>query len=327
MYSRSPNTTASSLPAGRSSGPAAIRGRRRHGLGRSVWSRLGTGVGVGSGITGVYSLAVFDDELVVGGDFTRAGSESCRNIASWNGSSWRQLYGLSSPAFGMLPQNNELIVVGGFFTAGGIICRGTARWSGTAWAPLGNGAGPVLSIAVHDGHLTVGIRTGQVLRWDGQMWSPLGNGMHGLSNVGITTLATFNGDLIAGGEFFEADGVPASNIAGWDGESWSAFGTVGNALNDQAQAFAEHEGELIAAGRFITAGASTAPLVAAWNGVRWRSLEDGPGWHLHPGFRVNALIAREPVLVAEVFSQRPKVFPLTTSPIGTGWTGTRWARA
>lgn len=42
-----------------------------------------------------------------------------------------------------------------------------------------------------------------------------------------------SGDIVAGGDFTTAGGVPASRIARWDGASWSALGT---GMNDSVYA-------------------------------------------------------------------------------------------
>ena len=51
-------------------------------------------------------------------------------------------------------------------------------------------------------------------------WEPLGSGMSGTVNA----LAIYQGQLITGGSFTNAGGVPANNIAAWDGVSWSPLG-------------------------------------------------------------------------------------------------------
>ena len=53
-----------------------------------------------------------------------------------------------------------------------------------------------------------GVVVNGIARWDGFAWQPLGSGMS-LGFGGIAALAVYNGDLIAGGNFSTAGGVPA----------------------------------------------------------------------------------------------------------------------
>lgn len=56
-----------------------------------------------------------------------------------------------------------------------------------------------------------------IARWDGRRWLPLGQGIEGES---VETLVEYEGDLIAGGEFYEADGKSVDFIARWNGQDW-----------------------------------------------------------------------------------------------------------
>ena len=55
----------------------------------SQWSAFGTGVAKSGGTAAVHcARQLANGELVVGGDFTSAGSTATKNVARWNGSSW-----------------------------------------------------------------------------------------------------------------------------------------------------------------------------------------------------------------------------------------------
>jgi hypothetical protein len=76
----------------------------------------------------------------------------------------------------------------------------------------------------------------------------------------LTTLP--NGDLIAGGDFTTAGGVPANRIARWNGSAWSA---LGSGMNSDVYALTTlPSGDLIAGGGFTTAGGVVAPYIARW---------------------------------------------------------------
>jgi hypothetical protein len=94
---------------------------------------------LGSGIEGSYTdvrtLILFDNKLIVGGDFDSAGGVSANYIASWDGSSWSPLGsgmdGNSTFSFvhALVIYDNKLIVGGDFTTAGGKVSAYIAQWT------------------------------------------------------------------------------------------------------------------------------------------------------------------------------------------------------
>jgi hypothetical protein len=74
-----------------------------------------------------------------------------------------------------------------------------------------------------------------------------------------------NGDLVAGGDFTTAGGVPANRVARWNGSSWSA---MGSGLNNAVWTLAVlPNGDLVAGGSFTTTGGVPAPYIARWGCV------------------------------------------------------------
>ena len=66
-------------------------------------------------MTDIRSLAVYNDELVVGGDFTTAGGIGANRTAKWNGSSWSALgLGTNNSVYALLNIGGELIMGGSF---------------------------------------------------------------------------------------------------------------------------------------------------------------------------------------------------------------------
>lgn len=216
-----------------------------------------SGSGVGSGVPGwpgeVWSASPWDpdgsgpapEQLIVCGSFTDAGGVVASNVASWDGTSWSALGagvggfgggGGGASALATLP--NGTIVVGGLFTtAGGVAASNIATWDGAVWSPLGGG---------------VGLPNGE----------------------GVGALAVLpNGDLIVGGNFTTAGGVPANSIARWNGTSWSSLGT-GVAGIVIALAVLPN-GNLVAGGIFTAAGGTPANNIALWDGTAWAPLGAG----------------------------------------------------
>jgi hypothetical protein len=103
-----------------------------------------------------------------------------------------------------------------------------------------------------------------------------------MDNSSVNALTVYNGNLIAGGEFANAGGIPANYIADWSGSSWSALSTgMGNSFPPPAPpyvyALTVYGDKLIAGGWFNTAGGIAANFVAQWDGTSWSALGGGIG--------------------------------------------------
>jgi hypothetical protein len=228
------------------------------------WSALSGASGTGaSGI--VHALAVFDDgsgpALYIGGMFSTAGGLYVNNIASWDGSEWSDLSGLSwpgadGPVFALATSDDgsgpALHVGGQFTTAGGVTVNNIARWDGSEWSDLSG---------------------------------PSGTGADSI----VRALAAFDDGsgpaLYAGGGFETAGGVTVNNIARWNGSEWSALsGPSGTGVSDWVSAltvFDDGSGPaLYAGGWFEIAGGVTVNNIARWNGSEWSDLNGGVHGHV-----------------------------------------------
>ncbi|MPZ25552.1 MAG: hypothetical protein GEV12_03675 [Micromonosporaceae bacterium] len=265
------------------------------------WAPLAGPSGTGVDGNSVRALAGFAGELVVAGAFQQAGGLLVNRVARWDGTGWAPLAGSTGPGTGLAGEvhalaayQGDLIVGGEFRHAGGLRVNHLARWDGTGWSPLGSpAAGPVgvddvvWSLAVHDGDLIVGgqfthagdgLVVNNVARWDGTGWSalagPAGTGV----NASVRALASFQGALVAGGQFTEAGGAPASRVASWDGAGWAPLGAgVGGISAIPVQAIVEYEGLLVVAGTFPEAGGQPMSNVAGWDGQAWSPLAGPAG--------------------------------------------------
>jgi len=122
------------------------------------WSTLGEGLTGFQHYTNVWGLTVFNNELVAGGYFPTADKYvAARNIARWDGFSWRSLgggvAGSTNSANVVIPLRGYQgsLVAGGFILeAGDFPANFSAQWtSGTGWKTLGSGTdGPLLTLAV-----------------------------------------------------------------------------------------------------------------------------------------------------------------------------------
>ena len=187
----------------------------------------------------VWSLTTLPNgDVVAGGDFTMIDSVAANRIARWNGASWSPLgAGFDGRVLSLnVSPSGSLIASGWFTSSGGVLMDGgIAEWNGTSWVSLNPGTTLVpIQITVAQQQTSGDILAGGaffdpamgapvlVARWTASSgWQPLGAGPDG-PVVAITALP--NGNVIAGGAFTAAGGVPANNVACWDGVSWSAIG-------------------------------------------------------------------------------------------------------
>ncbi len=94
-------------------------------------------------------------------------------------------------------------------------------------------------------------------------WSAFGSGVPSLISA---VVALPNGDLVAGGRFTTAGGVPALNVARWNGSSWSALGSgVGNQTGDVTSLAVMPNGDLIAAAEYTPPMGALTFRVMRWN--------------------------------------------------------------
>ena len=258
-----------------------------------AWSRL-AGLPLGEGI--VWSLAVYDQQLIAAGRYDLAGTDFVNNIAAFDGFTWRPLgSGLElilTPQYdvdvqAMLVFKNTLIAAGYFDTAGGVRASNIAQWDGASWAPLGEGvSNEVHALTIYNNNLIAGgefvnaggVQVRYIAQWDGTVWSALADGVT-MPNAKVYALIVYNGLLVVGGDFDEVSGLPVSNIATWNGSSWAALGAgVSSPVGPrsaQVNGFTLFRGDLILAGRFQAAGGSQANRVARWDGAAYYPLGNG----------------------------------------------------
>ncbi len=212
----------------------------------------------------------------------------------------------------------ELLIVGGSFThAGGIPAQNLAAWDGRQWrsfgvpgAPQQPGVGPpapVLSIAVFEGELVVGLWGGvpgspnAVYRRTGDRWLPLGATGPGGAPTGLVwSLTTFEGQLIAAG----------NSIARWNGSEWNHMTALGS-----YSALGVHLGVLYAGGDLFPAppgGGLAARYVARWDGSGWLPINNN-----QLPYPAKALLVHEgSLIVGAAHSHASSVYALEDG----GWT-------
>ena len=190
----------------------------------STWATVGSGSNNGTTATGccqsgdVNALCVYNGNLYVGGDFSKAGGVAASCIAKWNGTAWSAVGGgINTYVTSLVVYNNELYAGGNFTTAGGVTAHNIARWNGTTWASVGSPTtlnNPVWAMEVINNELYVAgsfsgvITSGTsrfVAKWNGTSWSDVTTGA-GTDNLAYAIAGVPTGWVYAGGGFLSGDG-------------------------------------------------------------------------------------------------------------------------
>ena len=170
-----------------------------------------------------------------------------------------------------LKDTNLMYVVGNFDTAGSLPCSGFAIWNGLNFSVL-NG-GPWITMSSYLNHIAAAGGTPPKLIYlvDNQSFTLIGQ-----ANSDIHCLIEYKGDLYAGGDFTDMDGVQCNNIARWDGTSWHPCGT-GLTGPGGAQVFSlgVYNNKLYVGGAFEFAGGITSYNLAMWDSTNWQGIGIG----------------------------------------------------
>jgi len=286
------------------------------------WHSLGIGDQNGVSPASVFSLAVSDSDVYVGGQFIQAGGQPANRVARWDGSEWHSLgtggqNGVNNRVWALAVSGNDVYVGGAFGEAGGQSANRVARWNGNEWQPLESGGqngvnGTVYALAASASDVYVGGRFTEaggesaiaLARWDGSAWHALeSGGQNGVNSV-VRVLTVSGSNLYVGGQFVQAGGQRAYRVARWDGDQWHALGSdQQNGLDGvsrnggiNVRALAVSEIDVFVGGAFDEAGAQSANNVARWNGADWDALEITGGQN-----GLNNIVSAVAVLGADLY--------------------------
>lgn len=180
------------------------------------WHSMGSPLGTGQNI---WSMAVMDDTLFVGGDITAIGGVPLSHIAQWGDDTWSPLGpGLNGGTNIVLAAGDDTLYAGGKYVerAGVLETPGLAAWSDDTWhAPVppaddrsGDDTTNIISMVVQGDTLYVGgnlylpggtSSTRYIAAQAGNAWHALGSGVDDT----VTALAVdeIHGLVYAGGVF------------------------------------------------------------------------------------------------------------------------------
>jgi|GEM_PF-4232707 trimeric autotransporter adhesin len=244
-----------------------------------AWSALSNGTN-GS----VRSLTVNGSgHLFAAGQFDTAGDVRANHIALWDGNSWSAL------GNGLNYQSGAIAVEhsGNLYASDGMVAF---KWEMAKWDTLCivGGNSTVHTLAVDKSNNVyigtsgwpgsssiagsgAGVHFYCIAQWNGSNWVAIGkNTWTSLeiapAYVGVIAFDSF-GNLFAGGNFRNVEGLDGNGIVRWDGNSWSALGTGlrcrTGVPNIEVNAIAiDRTNNLYISGNFDTAGGTPAAGLA-----------------------------------------------------------------
>lgn len=245
---------------------------------------------LGGGTDGTVTVtrALANGNVLIGGDFTQAGTTTTSKVAIWNGSTFSAL------GTGLLGTVNCAVEFNGDLYIGGAQLNGwsdLAKWNGSAWSytTVFDGKYPWISaLHVHNGELyAAGAMSGFagttdfVQKLTGTTWSPVGSAF----NAPVNALASHNGSLIAGGAFTgiisPALPPPVMHVAELEGNEW---GQHADGLDANVRALLDVNGTLYAGGDLYANVVPTFGLARiAQSASAWEPLLPNHPTYMTPG--------------------------------------------
>ena len=273
-------------------GEFTLPGRIATTKGLARWSGDGWEILARSLDEGIYALTEFRGQLIAGGSFSAIDGVDANHIASLHDGRWRQIgNGFNESVFALEVFDGKLIAAGRFTQTGSRTANRVAAWDGLSWQPLGLGIQGnedhlVRDLEIYGGDLYAcgrfnwaeGSWVDNVARWDGKSWSRVGpvdvfEGSWWYSPW-LFQLASWNGRLVAVGDFEGVQDQEASSLAAWDGEIWTPVTPL---LDGEPDEVAVYQGRLIVGGRITRQGEDCVEtgLLLAHDGDRWLTLGSG----------------------------------------------------
>jgi beta-propeller uncharacterized protein DUF5122 len=249
----------------------------------STWTDLGTVAFTGTAI--VYALCEHAGRVVMGGSIG-----AVKNIAIWDdvGSIWQTPgAGFVGSVKGLASDGVKLYATGDFVTP--FVAR--AEWNGSTWAQIPTSGGVSdATVTVWNGGVVFkgGVPLPSRLAfWNGSVLTPMVDsiGVGSLTSGIVARLLTWNGKLVATGNFANVGTVPAPTVAIFDGVSWSApqVPWAPDMLSPEGASavtdLISWNGELIAGGSFALLAQQDHYVhtvgLGSWDGSNWSPLAGG----------------------------------------------------
>jgi hypothetical protein len=218
------------------------------------WSAPGGGLF--GGVAGGRAMAIFQDELYLGGSFYLSAGNAGHMIQRWNGTEWRPVGGHlrdrynstngAARCYALFEYDGKLLAAGGFQYAGGVPAQTFAIWDGERWCGTGDAINNEShSIALYQdtlylasGWIVNGDSTNRLVKWiSGPLESVICSEPLGTPDITDTRSISLYPN-------------PASTHTTF---TWTGTGRVEHQLFD-------HTGRLVRSGSAMGSGIVTIPL-------------------------------------------------------------------
>ncbi|TVR96906.1 MAG: hypothetical protein EA418_04445 [Wenzhouxiangellaceae bacterium] len=246
----------------------------------------------------INSAAWLDDQLMLGGEFSRSQGHLADYLIAFDGQHWTPMPPEDSPngeILVLMPHEGWLYVGGRFTQIGDDSMPYLARWNGQQWEGIDGLNGPVHAIEIHQGEIYAGGEFSQasatqvnfLARHDGQQWHPLtASGQSPGVNCGnvcsdpqVWALKSLGDELAVGGRFVEAGNTPTGGVARWNGEGWIAPWQGGDLRPvGEVRGFESFDDHLMVASTGVSSPnfQRAFPNLMFWSGSDWETL---PGFN------------------------------------------------
>ncbi|WKZ76252.1 MAG: T9SS type A sorting domain-containing protein [Vicingaceae bacterium] len=241
------------------------------------------------------SIARYNNEIYMTGNFTKSNNVTLNGLARWDGNNWQPCgtglkneYGGNSAGLSLKVLNNELYVCGiGFDSCAGVPANGIAKYNGVSWSAVHNiprfnpnESNYIYDMEIYNGDIyvsgnfydSIGGDIWRIARWNGSQWVGVDGGMKG-GIGGVNKMVVYKGLLYAAGVFGSAGSNPhAKGIATWDGTKWE---NVGGGIyypwpmSMQIFDMKVYKDKLYIVGAFTSAGGKPIKYLASWDGTDW----------------------------------------------------------
>ncbi len=270
----------------------------------------------------VYTICEFNDNIIIGGYFSKVSGIISKNIAIWDGYHWSKIEDGRYPA-GIntaIVYQNKLIVGGVFEYLGEMNTNCIVSWDDSDWGLLGSGVcspateqAAVRAMCIYDEKLIVAghfseagnVAANSIASWDGEEWNTFDSGLVNSAETTIHDLEIFNNLLVACGSFELSNGE-GTNLAIWINGKWTG---IGGGFDSTIYSLTTYQNNLIIGGRQI---------LKSWDGIGFYSLDSITSEFMY----VYALAEFDGnLIVGGDFRQRYTDLP---SDYVVGWDGSSW---
>ena len=220
------------------------------------------------------------DGMWMSGRFSIAGDTSIRNLAMWNGTTWKGFGNAPDSLRDFTVLGSQIFAIENHIRKGQADSQAVIRWNGSAWSHADLGTVWASAMCLASDSQEVYLAAAESYDVHGYLWKWNGSRFARVEASGYTgtpfTLMEEGGRLFLGG-LVRAGEAGADNVMEWAGGKWKSLTTVVDPGPFYLPTLLRSDGtDLFVGGRFILyAGNKPASGIARWNGSSWDPMGGG----------------------------------------------------